>query len=156
MHRDVEGAIFNQLYRFGGKKCVRKVSACRGVATWHSGRQPVGSSYETRTGGVSVKGERNPGIKDVSFEVDGMTVAKANTKVEDTPIKRSLLTTPISKRQEDTRRTFSCLIEEREQSLADVFTDKWRLIQVHALLSSLTDRIRTSVKPNWIRSGEIG
>jgi len=31
--------------------------------------------------------ERDPSIKDVSLDIDGMTVAKANTKVEDTPIK---------------------------------------------------------------------
>ena len=31
--------------------------------------------------------EHNPSIKDVSFDIDGMTIAKANTKVEDTVIK---------------------------------------------------------------------
>ena len=29
----------------------------------------------------------NPAIKDVSLDVEGMTVAKANTKIEDTPLK---------------------------------------------------------------------
>ena len=40
-----------------------------------------------RSTGLIALREHNPGIKDVSFDVDGMTVAKANTKVEDTPIK---------------------------------------------------------------------
>ena len=40
-----------------------------------------------RSTGLLALRERDPAIKDVSFEVDGMTVAKANTKVEDTPIK---------------------------------------------------------------------
>ena len=40
-----------------------------------------------RSTGLIALRERNPGIKDVTFDVDGMTVAKANTKVEDTPIK---------------------------------------------------------------------
>jgi hypothetical protein len=38
------------------------------------------------TGLIALK-EHNPSIKDVSFDVDGMTIAKANTKVEDTVIK---------------------------------------------------------------------
>ena len=40
-----------------------------------------------RSTGLIALRERNPSIKDVSFDVDGMTVAKANTKVEDTSIK---------------------------------------------------------------------
>jgi hypothetical protein len=40
-----------------------------------------------RTTGLMALRERNPAIKDVTLDVDGMTVAKANTKVEDTPIK---------------------------------------------------------------------
>ena len=40
-----------------------------------------------RSTGLIALREHNPSIKDVSFDVDGMTVAKANTKVEDTPIK---------------------------------------------------------------------
>jgi hypothetical protein len=51
--------------------------------------------------------ERNPGIKDVSFDVDGMTVAKANTKVEDTPIKTIVIGDAyLEKGKKDTRRTF--------------------------------------------------
>ena len=40
-----------------------------------------------RTTGLMALRERNPAIKDVTLDVDGMPVAKANTKVEDTPIK---------------------------------------------------------------------
>jgi len=38
------------------------------------------------TGLVALR-ERNPAIKDMTLDVEGMTVAKANTKIEDTPIK---------------------------------------------------------------------
>ncbi len=34
-----------------------------------------------RTTGLMALRERNPSISDVTFDVDGMTVAKANTKV---------------------------------------------------------------------------
>jgi hypothetical protein len=55
-------------------------------------RHPVGSLSAQvanpeldacRSTGLIALREHNPGIKDVSFDVDGMTVAKANTKVED-------------------------------------------------------------------------
>ena len=38
-----------------------------------------------RATGLIALRERNPAIKDVSLDMDSMTVAKANTKVEDTP-----------------------------------------------------------------------
>jgi hypothetical protein len=34
-----------------------------------------------RSTGLIALRERNPSIKDVSFDIDGMTIAKANTKV---------------------------------------------------------------------------
>jgi hypothetical protein len=40
-----------------------------------------------RSTGLIALRERDPSIKDVTLDFDGMTVAKANTKVEDTPIK---------------------------------------------------------------------
>ena len=40
-----------------------------------------------RSTGLIALRERNPSIKDVAFDVDGMTVAKANTKIEDMLIK---------------------------------------------------------------------
>jgi hypothetical protein len=40
-----------------------------------------------RSTGLMALRERDPFIKDVTLDFDGMTVAKANTKVEDTPIK---------------------------------------------------------------------
>ena len=40
-----------------------------------------------RATGLIALRERNPAIKDVSLDMDSMTVAKANTKVEDTPIR---------------------------------------------------------------------
>ena len=40
-----------------------------------------------RATGLIALRERNSAIKDVSLDMDSMTVAKANTKVEDTPIR---------------------------------------------------------------------
>src|ERR1700712_4115085 len=78
-----------------------------------------------RSTGLIALRERNPGIKDVSFDVDGMTVAKANTKVEDTPIKTIVIGDAyLEKGKQDTRRTFLCLIGEKGKVLLTFFTDK--------------------------------
>jgi hypothetical protein len=76
------------------------------------------------TGLIALK-ERNPSIKDVTFDVDGMTVAKANTKVEDTLIKTIVIGDAyLEKGKKDTRRTFLCLIGEKGKVLLTFFTDK--------------------------------
>jgi hypothetical protein len=76
------------------------------------------------TGLIALK-ERDPSIKDVSFDVDGMTIAKANTKVEDTAIKAIVIGDAyLEKGKKDTRRTFLCLIGEKGKVLLTFFTDK--------------------------------
>jgi hypothetical protein len=78
-----------------------------------------------RSTGLIALRERNPGIKDVTFDVDGMTVAKANTKVEDTPIKTIVIGDAyLEKGKKDTRLTFLCLIGEKGKVLLTFFTDK--------------------------------
>lgn len=78
-----------------------------------------------RSTGLIALRERNPSIQDVSFDVDGMTVAKANTKVEDTLIKTIVIGEAyLEKGKQDTRRTFLCLIGEKGKVLLTFFTDK--------------------------------
>ena len=55
-----------------------------------------------RSTGLIALRERNPAIKDLTLDTDGLTVAKANTRVEDTPIKTKLSETPISKKTKKT------------------------------------------------------
>jgi hypothetical protein len=78
-----------------------------------------------RSTGLIALRERDPSIKDVTFDIDGMTVAKANTKVEDTPIKTIVIGDAyLEKGKKDTRRTFLCLIGEKGKVLLTFFTDK--------------------------------
>ena len=78
-----------------------------------------------RSTGLIALRERDPSIKDVSLDIDGMTVAKANTKVEDTPIKTIVIGDAyLEKGKKDTRRTFLCLIGEKGKVLLTFFTDK--------------------------------
>jgi hypothetical protein len=78
-----------------------------------------------RSTGLIALRERNPAVKDISFDVDAMTVAKANTKVEDTPIKTIVFGDAyLEKGKKDTRRGFLCLIGEKGKVLLTFFTDK--------------------------------
>jgi len=76
------------------------------------------------TGLMALK-ERNPTIKDVTLDLDGITVAKANTKVEDTPIRTIVIGDAyLEKGKKETRRTFLCLIGEKGKVLLTFFTEK--------------------------------
>ena len=78
-----------------------------------------------RTTGLIALKERSPAITDISFDVDGMTIAKANTKVEDTIIRTIVIGDAyLEKGKSDTRRTFLCLIGEKGKVLLTFFTDK--------------------------------
>jgi hypothetical protein len=78
-----------------------------------------------RSTGLIALREKNPSITDVSFDIDGMTVAKANTNVEDTAIKTIVIGDAyLEKGKKDTRRTFLCLIGEKGKVLLTFFTDK--------------------------------
>ena len=75
-----------------------------------------------RSTGLIALREHNPGIKDVSFDVDGMTVAKANTKVEDTPIKTIVIWRRLSrKRQKGYSSNLSVPYRRKGQGVTDVF-----------------------------------
>ena len=67
-----------------------------------------------RSTGLIALRERNPSIKDVSFDVDGMTVAKANTKVEIRPSKQLLSAMPILKKVSEIRGELSCVSSVRK------------------------------------------
>ena len=78
-----------------------------------------------RATGLIALRERNPAIKDVSLDMDSMTVAKANTKVEDTPIRTIIVGDAyLEQGRKDSRRTFLCLIGEKGKVLLTFFTDK--------------------------------
>jgi hypothetical protein len=78
-----------------------------------------------RATGLIALRERNPAIKDVSLDMDSMTVAKANTKVEDTPIRTIIVGDAyLEQGKKDSRRTFLCLIGEKSKVLLTFSTDK--------------------------------
>ena len=71
-----------------------------------------------RTSGLIALKERNPTVKDVSFDMDSMAVAKVNAKVEDTVIRTVVIGDAyLEQGKKDNRRTFLCLIGEERFSV---------------------------------------
>jgi hypothetical protein len=78
-----------------------------------------------RSSGLIALKERNPSVSNVSLDMDSMTVAKANAKVEDTPIRTVIIGDAyLEQGKKDTRRTFLCLIGEKGKVLLTFFTEK--------------------------------
>jgi hypothetical protein len=94
---------------------IRKLRVCRRcvVGRRRSGRRPPNLLPPNRR-------RARPLV-----DIDGMTIAKANTKVEDTVIKTIVIGDAyLEKGKKDTRRTFLCLIEENGKVVLTFFTDK--------------------------------
>jgi hypothetical protein len=67
--------------------------------------------------------ERDASIKDIYFDEDAITVADANTKVEDTPIRHIIMGEAyLQTNKQDKPRRFLCLIGEKGKVLLTFFT----------------------------------
>ena len=76
------------------------------------------------TGLIAIK-ERDPAVKEVFLDPDGITVAKANTKIEDTPIRTIVMGDAyLEKTKTQKPYRFLCLIGEKGKVLLTFFTDK--------------------------------
>jgi hypothetical protein len=68
---------------------------------------------------------REPEIKDIYIDEDGATIATAETKVEDTPITRIIMSEAYLRTdRSDKPRRFLCLIGEKGKVLLTFFTVK--------------------------------
>lgn len=68
---------------------------------------------------------REPEIKDIYIDEDGLTVAVAETKVEDTPVTRIIMGEAYLKTDKsDKPRRFLCLLGEKGKVLLTFFTQR--------------------------------
>lgn len=76
------------------------------------------------TGLIALK-ERTPSITDVLIDPDGVTIAKADTKVEDTPVRTIIMGDAYLERgKTDKPYRFLCLIGEKGKVLLTFFTQQ--------------------------------
>ena len=79
-----------------------------------------------RVKGLAALKESNAEIKELTLDLDSLTIAKAaNTKIEDTPVRTIIIGDAyLEKGNKETRRTLLCLIGEKEKVLMTFFTEK--------------------------------
>jgi hypothetical protein len=78
-----------------------------------------------RLSGLVALKERSPAIKDLTFDIDGLAISKAETKVEDTPVKMVVMGDAYLQREKtDKPNRFVCLIGEKGKVLLTFFTEQ--------------------------------
>ena len=78
-----------------------------------------------RLAGLVALKERSSAIKDLTFDIDGLAISKANTKVEDTPVKMVIMGDAYLQREKtDKPNRFVCLIGEKGKVLLTFFTEQ--------------------------------
>ena len=78
-----------------------------------------------RLAGLVALKERSPAIRDLTFDIDGLAISKANTKVEDTPVRMVIMGDAYLQREKtDKPNRFVCLIGEKGKVLLTFFTEQ--------------------------------
>ena len=78
-----------------------------------------------RSTGLLALREKSPALKDVLIDPDAVTIAKADTKVEDTPVKTVIMGDAYLERGKTEKPyRFLCLIGERGKVLLTFFTQQ--------------------------------
>jgi hypothetical protein len=78
-----------------------------------------------RLSGLVALKERSPAIKDLTFDIDGLAISKADTKVEDTSVKMVIMGDAYLQREKtDKPNRFVCLIGEKGKVLLTFFTEQ--------------------------------
>ncbi len=96
---------------------------CSGAAQAQTPNDPEIVACKT-TGLVALK-ERSPSVKDIILDMDTLTVSKANTKIEDTPVRTIIMGEVYLERKETGKsQQFLCLIGEKGKVLLTFFTAK--------------------------------
>ena len=76
------------------------------------------------TGLVALRG-RSPAVKDIILDMDTLTVSKANTKIEDTPVRTIIMGEAYLERKETGKsQQFLCLVGEKGKVLLTFFTTR--------------------------------
>jgi hypothetical protein len=76
-----------------------------------------------RATGLAALQERSPSVKDLILDVDGLTVAKADTSIEGIPVRMVIMGEAYLERKETGKpQRFLCLIGEKGKVLLTFFT----------------------------------
>ena len=95
------------------------------IMTFPAHAQVPAEVESCRLAGLVALKERSPAIKDLTFDIDGLAISKAETKVEDTPVKMVIMGDAYLQREKsDKPNRFVCLIGEKGKVLLTFFTEQ--------------------------------
>ena len=78
-----------------------------------------------RASGLAALKEGSPSIDSLTFDIEGLAISKANTKVEDTPIRMVIMGEAYLQRDKsDKANRFVCLIGEKGKVVLTFFTEQ--------------------------------
>ena len=78
-----------------------------------------------RLSGLSALKERSPSIEHLTFDIQSLAISKAQTKVEDTPIKMVVMGDAYHKREKsDKPNRFVCLVSDKGKVVLTFFTEQ--------------------------------
>jgi hypothetical protein len=87
--------------------------------------QEITEAEACRTTGLIALKERSPSITDVTLDLDSLTIAKADTKIEDIKIKTIVLGEAyLEKGMSDKPHQLICIIGEKGKVLLTFFTER--------------------------------
>ena len=78
-----------------------------------------------RSTGLLALRERSPSVRDLILDMDTLVMARANTKIEDTPVRTIIMGDAYPERKETGKsQRFLCLIGEKGKVLLTFFTER--------------------------------
>jgi hypothetical protein len=78
-----------------------------------------------KASGLIALKQRSPDVKDVTLDLDSATVIKADTKIENTVVKRVVLGEAyIERKKSDKPQTFGCIVGEKGKVLLTLFSNQ--------------------------------
>src|SRR3712207_3558833 len=78
-----------------------------------------------RLSGLAALKERSPSIEHLTFDIQSLAISKADTKVEDTPIRMVVMGEAYLQRERsDKPNRFVCLISEKGKVVLTFFTEQ--------------------------------
>jgi hypothetical protein len=78
-----------------------------------------------RVSGLAALKERSPSIEQLTFDIESLAISKAETKVENTPVKMVIMGDAYLQREKnDKPNRFVCLVGEKGKILLTFFTEQ--------------------------------
>jgi hypothetical protein len=78
-----------------------------------------------RLSGLTALKERSPSIEHLTFDMESLAISKANTRVEDTPIRMVIMGEAYLQREKsDKPNRFVCLVSDKGKVVLTFFTEQ--------------------------------